>query len=430
LNRNKKIKKKIFMHKEVCMSSRQGNYDNNFESYVLGELEIGRGHPDVYREAVQLGYAGEYKTFVDYCRNLKKRRVVGNNDKKSVSSPEESLLNILKKNGGVKIMDLCSMYDCSPRIILQTIENLKLSGYEITNDGFHAYLGISPIFKTKKIDTPLAEKEIVFGVASDLHFGSNACQITALNEFCHICKKEGVKNMFVPGDAVAGVKVYTGQINDQYAKTAPEQIETIVENLPSGFDKWYVLGGNHDYSFIKHLGGYNVLRVVESRRSDIEFLDYDSAEVPILENVDVKMIHPKGGNPYSFSYRMQKHVEGTSFTELSKVAMGSKDKPTIRFVLLGHLHIQVQAMFGPIFGAQCGCFEGETNLLKQMGVTPTIGGYIIKATADGNGMLKNFEAKFYMFPEVKDDWKNYIHPTPSDSLTNKKYISPILEIYN
>jgi hypothetical protein len=122
------------------------------------------------------------------------------------------------------------------------------------------------------------------------------------------------------------------------------------------------------------------------------------------------------------SYRLQKHVETTSYTELKDVAMRSKDTPTIKFILMGHLHIQVQAMFGPIFGAQCGCFEGQTNLLKQMGVTPTIGGYIIRAIVDKNGMLKRIIPDFRMFPEIKDDWKNYVHPIPEDSLTKYKTI--------
>lgn len=82
----------------------------------------------------------------------------------------------------------------------------------------------------------------------------------------------------------------------------------------------------------------------------------------------------------------------------------------------------MQALFGPIWGAQCGTFEGQTNYLKRKGLVPSIGGYIVKASLGKNGLLKSFEAKFYIFDEIEDDWKNYKHTSPE-----KKITKPIME---
>ena len=53
---------------------------------------------------------------------------------------------------------------------------------------------------------------------------------------------------------------------------------------------------------------------------------------------------------------------------------------------------------------------------------PCIGGWIVKATLGKNGLLKNFEAKFYIFDEIENDWKNYVHTIPE-----QKIIRPIFE---
>jgi len=89
--------------------------------------------------------------------------------------------------------------------------------------------------------------------------------------------------------------------------------------------------------------------------------------------------------------------------------------------LAGHLHIQLQAMFGSIFGMQCGTFEGQTGFLRRLGLYPQVGGYIVKADISRNGLLRNFNAKFYMWPkQIEDDWRNYKH-----SIEKSKIVKPI-----
>ena len=321
----------------------------------------------------------------------------------------ESFLNLIRKSKVINFIDLCNIFDYPPKKVLALIEECKFLGFDIFVDCNKIIFNVENVASAEVIRKPLVGgKNIVFGVASDLHFGSKATQITALLKFCEIAKKRGVKHIFVPGDVLAGYDVYRGQVFDLYAVQSQEQTDSVLANLPEGFE-WYLLGGNHDYSFIKKGGGHNPLMVLSRERSDIHYVGFDEATVPLMNNVDLMMWHPSGGIPYSVSYRIQKAIEQIAFSELLKVTRGIKDKPSVRFLLSGHLHIQVQALFGSIYGMQCGAFEGQTNYLRRKGIIPAIGGYVVEAELGTDGSLKNFLPKFYVFEEIEDDWKNFKH---------------------
>jgi UDP-2,3-diacylglucosamine pyrophosphatase LpxH len=355
------------------------------------------------------GYTTSFTTFKTFVLKLKKKEVTIKVKDEELDHYQTKIFQLMTKHRVMSIIDVSNFIDSSPYHALNIVSELAAKGYEISHDERNVYLGVGPAPIGRSIQKPIEDStEIIFGVPADLHFGSKACQITALNEFCEICRKQGVKFMFTPGDVFAGFNVYRGQLFDLYAISSGEQEESVIVNLPQGFE-WYMLGGNHDYSFIKSGPGHNAFNILTSARKDTHYCGFDEALVPILKGVDLKMWHPSGGVPYALSYRIQKGIEQIAFSELQNISRSLKDKPTIRFVLSGHLHVQMQAMFGSIFGAQCGSFEGTNNLLKRKGIVPAVGGWIIKATLGKNNLLKCFDAKFYLFEEIEDDWKNYRH---------------------
>ena len=373
---------------------------------------------------LRYGYNGSYESFRKFVYRLKKKNIseeVSTDFKKNNDIMKLNFINLLSKRRSFTIIELSNLFNCTPNKIIELVNEFKQEGYEINNDDHLVYMSKNLVLNSNDhIIKPLETDEIIFGVASDLHFGSKSCQITALKDFCEICRLEGVKHIFSPGDLTAGINVYPGQIYDLYESNITGQTNSLLANLPTGF-QWYFLGGNHDYAFIKSTG-FNVLSYMANKRDDIHYVGFDDADVPILKNVDLKMIHPSGGVPYSISYRLQKNVEQVAYNELRKLADGN-NKSRIRFILAGHLHIQMQAMFGNIFGCQCGCFEGRTNYLKRKGLFPHIGGYIIKVSLNKNGQIKNFDAKFHMFDEIEDDWKNFNHMFISDE--SEKIKNPI-----
>lgn len=396
---------------------------NNFElfpglSSFLKENCLSKSLDELYEIAKQKYYYDRDKSlFSNYVSKTKYKL------KKLNKTPLNSdmIISLLRKNKIMDISHICYTLKCSTRELHEILYKAIDEGYQLQTKNGKIIYNIDRVgFNSEKV-SQLEEKEICFGVASDLHFGSKHVQISALNDFCDICKKKGVKHIFSPGDILAGNNVYKGQIYDVYAIGSDEQLASAEINIPKGFD-WYIMGGNHDYSFVRS-SGQNPLIVLANKRNDIHYCGFDEVDVPILNGVDLKMWHPSGGIPYSVSYRLQKGVEQIAFGELQSVVRGVKDKPSIRFVLAGHLHIQMQALFGSIFGCQCGTFEGQTNYLKVKGLVPAIGGYIIKASLGNNGLLKNFEAKFYLFEEIENDWKSYNH---SKNLEKNK-MKPIFE---
>lgn len=385
-------------------------YSQDLKNFIAKGLVEGQSTNEMFTGAKLRGYEGSRRTFAKFI-NIQRKKLDIKTSKLDLSKIEDSFLSIVRSNSSLKLTHLCNILKCTPSTIDALIDYHRHNGVEIVTDGHQVYLNkFTPPSndKVKQIGTT----EVKFAIASDLHFGSKACQITAINEFCEVARGKGIKHIFVPGDVTAGLGVYSGQINDLYAITSDDQVDSVVANLPEGFT-WYLMGGNHDYSFIRN-GGHNIIQTIMNQRKDVKYIGFDEAEIPILNNVDAKLIHPSGSIPYSYSYKLQKNIEQISYTELRKMAWGCKDKPSVRFVLQGHLHIQVQAMFGSIFGAQCGCFEGQTNYLRRLGLTPTVGGYIVSACLGTNGLLYNYEARFYVYDEIEEDWKNYRHKTKQD----------------
>lgn len=396
------------------------NYSKDIKNFIIEELKNDTDIDLLYEQVKEKGYRSDLESFGRYVRKLRKDFGIIKYNGSGLSEEDKKIIKVLESKKSIKVENLIDDLNCNRKELFKSINKCKRNGYEIIVDNDVVILSTTNSREAEKIQQ-ISCDEITFGVVSDPHFGSKSCQITALNEFSQIMKKRGVKHVFVPGDLVAGHNVYPGQIHDLYAISASEQEQSTLLNLPSGFD-YYILGGNHDYSFIKRGGGYNIISVISSKRSDVHYVGFDEADIPILDNVDVKLSHPSGGVPYAISYRLQKNIEQITISELQKIVRGAKEKPTVRFVLAGHLHIQMQAMFGSIWGAQCGCFEGQTNYLKRKGLVPSIGGWIVNASLGKNGLLKNFEAKFYIFNEIENDWKNYKH-----SIYQQKIDKPIFK---
>lgn len=249
--------------------------------------------------------------------------------------------------------------------------------------------------------------EITIAVASDIHAGSGAQQLTALGTFLRTAYDRGVRDVFVPGDITAGHNVYRGQVYDQFATGGSPQIRIADFALPAmpGLT-YHVIGGNHDYSFIK-ASGFDVVRELCDRRDDMCYYGYDIGDVPLLENFVVRMWHPSGGVPYAASYRLQKGMEQFAYSELVQ-AVEERADPRLRLVLSGHLHIMLGPLkLGTIYGLQSGCFEGQTNYLKRKGLFPAVGGWIIHLSIAENGMIRRLQPEWLDYRAIEGDWRNY-----------------------
>lgn len=286
----------------------------------------------------------------------------------------------------------------TPKAIAESIDLLRGQGYEILCRGDEYQLMRVPFvdYSTmQRIKYP-SDRIIRFGACSDSHYGSKAQQRTALHKFYGLCQQLEIRHVFNSGDLVAGVNMYPEQPYEVYLHGADEQVEAAISDYPSypGCTT-YIIGGNHDASFIK-AAGHDIFRRLESERSDIEYLGWYEATVEIDDRLRVRLWHPRGGVPYAKSYRIQRLSEG--------IAHGP-DKPHV--ILYGHLH---QALHTEHLGIQqwlVPSCEGSTAWTRRLGLIPCIGGYIITILMDEDGeSIEQMSQQLIRFPERERDWIN------------------------
>jgi hypothetical protein len=384
--------------------------------------------------ATRFGYSSDKRTFQKYVNKVRKREFNKTGVRHNLYTREDRpdliplFLEELKKNPFIKKEELCDSLNIPPTKLADLFNECKGKGHELAwEDKYIRYSAKFPMEVPRLIE-PLELKEIRYLTLTDPHFASKACQISAINEFFEFAyHKENIRYGFSAGDMIAGRDVYKGQLLDLYAVNIDDQIKSLVVNLPQKPDfEWHIIGGNHDYSAFKAIG-YNPLAELKRQRPDIHYWGFDKAILPLLPGVDMMVWHPSGGPAYAVSYKLQKGIETLIAQELGKIISGRKEKPTIRFFLMGHIHRQFQmsAASGEIFCAACGSFEGVNSLTKRAGWDTVVGGYIIKANLNKQHEMRfrDFEAKWYPFGDEGEVWKQYKHELPEED----KIITPIFE---
>ncbi len=334
----------------------------------------------------------------------------------------DELFSLLKKNP-MTLNELSSMFDRSRETVLAYLRSMQEDGWAIQEER-----GQVAFNKRVKSQPPqlrsLADDQgqvVTFATVSDTHAGSIASQPTALRQFMDIAYHEyDCRVVLVPGDLTTGVNGYRGQEYDMvpYLRVLGRNYQAITEQqvklanlyFPEYRDlKYYVLGGNHDYWHITNAGIDAVYRLCR-RRDDMVYLGYDLADIPLTDQVDVRLWHPSGGVPAAFSGKLQKAVDQFAYDELSK-ALAYGENPRLRIVLAGHVHVEVKFQRGPILAAHTGCFEGWTNYLKRGALVPQIGGGIWRVWLTDGGQIQRVEYTFITYPDIKDDWANWPEPS-------------------
>lgn len=336
--------------------------------------------------------------------------------------PATKVVRFLRKAPRTR-KEISALLDRSEDTVDDVLASMIAAGYSIERHLERFVVPPRPVLETDMPDlfpshadgSPPTYMDITFGVLSDTHCGSKAEQPTALHDFCHIAYEEyGVRHFLHGGDVMAGFGVYKGQMMDVYATTGAEQARIAMNNIPYFADaRWYMLGGNHGFSFYKAAGldaRREMLRDHPQHglnaRGDITLLPFDAADLPLLPGIDAHLWHPAGGIPYAYSYRGQRAADQLAFDELMEVTVGAKPKPTLRLLVIGHMHVMYTFFAGPIFVVGAGCFEGRTSYLLRKGLIPHIGGWIIKCRFV-DGFLHRVSPTAIRYREIDGDWQHW-----------------------
>ena len=308
---------------------------------------------------------------------------------------EISVVSILKT--GTTIEQLAEKLSVSKRVAKAQIDDLIEQGMCIDEANGVYKLTNVPHSEPQTYDCQWSGDKIIrFGVVSDNHFGSFYTQIGHLHEAYDTFKSEGISLVFNPGDLSEGEKMRPGHEYECYVHGADAHVDEIVKNYPrrEGILTKYILG-NHDLSFIKHIG-MDISRQIDDRRRDMSCLGQERAFVDLTPNCRLDLSHPSGGSAYALSYKIQKMID----------AMSGGEKPQI--LIVGHLHKCEYLFYRNIHCLQAGTTQAQSGFMQRMGLAAHMGYWIVEARVNDSGQINRFKPEWFPFYRaIKDDWKNY-----------------------
>lgn len=306
---------------------------------------------------------------------------------------EELVLKALKKLGdSASVEEICDYLDIAPGKVRTALQTLEERGYRVAlaEDNASVVLErvVPPTDNVYEASPELFAGELVrFGVVSDTHLCSKHCQMDELYTAYEMLHAEGIREVFHPGDLVAGKGIYRHQINDLTHHTYGSQVDYAVENYPSQPGViTRIIGGNHDLEGDFGKEGADPVKAVCYQREDFDYLGRYSAYVDLPNGGRIHLLHPMGGGSYAVSYRAQKIAEAYEG--------GSKPNAT----LFGHWHRRGDFEARGINLLLCGTFEGSSDLAVRVGLgPPAVGFHIVEAVMADDGSLVDWTARWFRF---------------------------------
>jgi hypothetical protein len=329
------------------------------------------------------------------------RAAAGRRDDEPLETLIKRMTDYLRRRPGAGVGDVCDELDVSPKRLHKVVAAARAMSVRVempTDDRLVLNVKAPPIDRLAVHRLPVepVKGEIVFAVASDIHFGSKLHRGECLADFIQTAHADfGVRLVLMPGDLFAGMNMYHGQHNEVVGWGVKPQLAVGVKGLPRlpGL-KYKAIGGNHDESFMK-ASATDVVAALAQERDDVENLGYYSAlvdlEIPgVKRGLKVELHHPDKAGAYALSYHMQKEIE--------QIPVGMKPQ----MIFMGHTHTTALLPdYRGVAGFYCGAFEDQTLYLKRKHVAPSIGGWIVRAGVCKDGTLKT----------VTPTWVRYYHAT-------------------
>lgn len=311
-------------------------------------------------------------------------------------SPRERIETLVKlTKRGADLEELCDRMDLSPRKVRELVAEAQRLGFTVDVDGPH--VGHRPKEASPDVQAvAVAGQRLVFGVCSDLHFGSRYHLSAQLSDFVRIAYERGVQTMLVPGDVLEGCYRHA-----QWELTHHgfhDQANYCAETLPEHPGLTYhFISGNHDQTFSDAGGmsvGHALVEVFRSRgRHDLIFHGDRGARVALKQREQdrglvVDMWHPLKGPAYALSYKLQKYVEG--------LPSGRKCDA----VFAGHWHQSVYFNTRGVHAFSSGTFQGGGGPYgKALGGAPSIGGWIVEYAQTSDGTVRKLAPEWISYFE-------------------------------
>jgi len=226
----------------------------------------------------------------------------------------------------------------------------------------------------RSIEKVIGDKwHLKFALLADTHLGNKQSAKRELADFYKKAWEEGVEAFIHCGDLVDGTgNVFKGQVYELENVGYDEQLKATVNDYPYYWDiKTYVIGGNHDESFLKE-NGANIIKNIANLRDDIIDMGFYDARIK-LNGVDINAHHGGKSQAYAKSYHAQKLIEN----------IDPRNQPDI--FASGHWHDALYMAYRNIHTFLPGAFLKQNLLAKRFNLGNTIGGWIVEVDIKDDG---------------------------------------------
>ena len=226
----------------------------------------------------------------------------------------------------------------------------------------------------REVEKVIWEKwHLKFWLLADTHLGNKMSAKKELEDFYKKAWDEWVEAFIHCWDLVDGTgNVFKWQVYELENVWYDEQLKTAVNDYPYYGDiKTYVVGGNHDESFLKE-NGANIIKNIANLRDDIIDMWFYDARIK-LNGVDINAHHWGKSQAYAKSYHSQKLIEN----------IDSRNQPNI--FASGHWHDALYMAYRNIHTFLPWAFLRQNLLAKRFNLGNTIWGWIVEIDIKEDG---------------------------------------------
>lgn len=316
---------------------------------------------------------------------------------------------LLKDN--LTLTDLADKLDCSPKAARETIERLKLAGYNVQVQHGEASLSA---------DIPSAPPLVVnsrdffdgkwhkFGLLGDTHLCSKYSRLDVLNSLYDIYEREGITTVLHTGNIVDGeIRFNRHELVTRSGFEA--QAEYLAQEYPQrkGIETWFITGEDHEGWWIQreavNVGARMQETAEKSGRRDLKFIGHIERDIHFKAKKGsawAKLMHPGGGTAYAISYTTQKIVE----------SFQGGEKPHMLFV--GHYHKYEHGYPREVHVVQTGCVQDQSSWMRRQKIQAHVGGSIVRFHQADTGEINRFTCEWlpfydHGFYDRLDKWKTW-----------------------
>ena len=210
----------------------------------------------------------------------------------------------------------------------------------------------------------------------------------------HIMEEEGCAFVVNAGDITDGhpnmhrgfgqVQWYNGD-----SDLLVDYITDVHPKPKSGMKTYLLDSGSHDYIW-KKVAGFNIVRAICSKRPDLVQREGDEAVFGANGRIHILARHPAGGVAYAKSYHSQKFNSSILQWVVGRVLSDTATRLSDvlpHVIVCGHYHIMFYLPEGGINTFLAGCFQSQTPYMRDKGLFPDVGFWIVTLLFDDDGRI-------------------------------------------